>query len=240
MLFFIKKEFKNRLVISIMIISFLLLAGQVQAQEKTFPKEKKEKIGYSIGVDLGRKMKDFSIDIDAAMVARGIQDYFAGKTLLSDEAMSTILADVNKEAQDRRNEKIKNLSEKNKVEGEAFLKENAKKIGVVSLPSGIQYRVMKEGTGKTPDMNDTVIVHYKGALLDGTEFDNSRTRNQPAEFVLGKNVLPGWNEALQKMKTGSRWLVVIPPNMAYGDKGPGGIVGPNAVLMFDIELLAVK
>lgn len=239
-MFFQKNIFREINFSVIALIIVILLTGQVQAEEKAIPNEKKEKIGYSIGVDLGKKLNDLSIEVDADMVARGLRDAYTGKTQLSDEVMSAVLADLNKEVQNRRNEKMKTLGEKNKVEGAAFLKENAKKNGVVTLPSGLQYKVMKEGTGKTPDINDTVIVHYKGALLDGTEFDNSRNRNQPAEFVLGKNVLPGWNEALQKMKAGSRWLVIIPPNLAYGDKGPGGIVGPNAVLMFDIELLAVK
>jgi FKBP-type peptidyl-prolyl cis-trans isomerase FklB len=222
------------------IIGVVLLTGYAQAQEKAIPKEKKEKIGYSIGVDLGKKLKDLSVDVDTDMVARGVKDAFAGTIQLSDDEMRAILADSNKEAQSRRNEKIRNLAEKNKIEGDAFLKENAQRNGVVSLQSGLQYRVMKEGTGKTPEINDTVIVHYKGALLDGTEFDNSRNRKQPAEFILGKYVLPGWNEALQKMKAGSRWLIILPPKLAYGEKGPGGIIGPNAVVMFDIELLAVK
>jgi FKBP-type peptidyl-prolyl cis-trans isomerase FklB len=134
---------------------------------------------------------------------------------------------------------MKILGEKNKKEGEAFLKKNAQESGVVTLPSGIQYKVMKEGSGKTPKASDTVIVHYKGELLAGTEFDSSYKRNQPAEFAVN-NVIPGWNEVLQKMKAGSRWLIFIPPNLAYGERGNGPIIGPNAVLIFDIELLAVK
>lgn len=239
-MFFQMNILRKKSFVIIALIVVIVVAGRVHAEEKVLPKEKKEKIGYSIGVDLGREMKDLSIEIDADMVARGVKDAYEGKPQLSDDEMRAVRVNLNKEAQNRRNEKMKTLGEKNKIEGETFLKENAKKKGIVTLPSGLQYRVMKEGTGKTPDINDTVIVHYKGALLDGTEFDNSRTRNQPAEFVLGKNVLPGWNEALQKMKAGSRWLVVLPPKIAYGEKGPGGIVGPNAVLMFDIELLAVK
>jgi FKBP-type peptidyl-prolyl cis-trans isomerase FklB len=239
-MFFQKNILREKSFVVFALIVIFLVAGQVQAEEKVIPKDKKEKIGYSIGVDLGREMKNLSIEIDADMVARGVKDAFIDKTRLSDDEMRAVRADLNKEAQNRRNEKTKTLGEKNKVEGEAFLKENAQKNGIVTLPSGLQYRVMKEGTGKIPNMNDTVIIHYKGAILDGTEFDNSRKRNQVAEFVLGKNVLPGWNEALQKMKVGSRWLVIVPSNLAYGERGAGEIVGPNAVLMFDIELLAVK
>ncbi|MBA4391095.1 MAG: hypothetical protein C0399_09170 [Syntrophus sp. (in: bacteria)] len=239
-MFFQKNILIEKSFAVITVVGLVLLASYVQAQEKVFPKEKKEKIGYSIGVDLGREMKGLSIDIDADMVARGVKDAYTGKTQLSDDEMRAVLADLDKEAQNRRNEKKKTLGPKNKVEGETFLKENAQKNGVVTLPSGLQYRILKEGTGKIPNMNDTVIVHYKGTLIDGTEFGNSRKRNQLAEFVIGKNVLPVWNEVLQKMKVGSHWLVVVPSNLAYGEKGEGEIVGPNAVLMFDIELLGVK
>ncbi len=239
-MFFQKNISRKKSFVVVALIVVILVVGQVQAEEKGIPKEKKEKIGYSIGVDLGREMKNLSIEIDADMVARGVKDAFTDKTQLSDDEMRAVLADLNKEAQNRRNEKKKTLGPKNKVEGETFLKENAQKNGVVTLPSGLQYRILKEGTGKIPNMNDTVIVHYKGTLIDGTEFDNSRKRNQLAEFVIGKNVLPGWNEALQKMKVGSQWLVIVPSNLAYGEMGAGEIVGPNAVLMFDIELLAVK
>lgn len=239
-MFFQKNILRKKSFVVVALIVVILVVGQVQAEEKGIPKEKKEKIGYSIGVDLGREMKNLSIEIDADMVARGVKDAFTDKTQLSDDEMRAVLADLNKEAQNRRNEKKKTLGPKNKVEGETFLKENAQKNGVVTLPSGLQYRILKEGTGKIPNMNDTVIVHYKGTLIDGTEFDNSRKRNQLAEFVIGKNVLPGWNEALQKMKVGSQWLVIVPSNLAYGEMGAGEIVGPNAVLMFDIELLAVK
>jgi FKBP-type peptidyl-prolyl cis-trans isomerase len=183
-------------------------------------------------------MKNFSIEIDPDMVAMGAKDAQAGKMMLSDEEIGTILNDLNKEMQAKQGEKIKILAEKNKREDEAFLKENEKKKGIMKLSSGLQYKVIKEGTGKIPKATDTVPVHYRGTLLDGTEFDSSYKRNKPAEFKVNA-VIPGWTEILQKMKTGSKYTVFIPSNLAYGEKGSGPI-GPNSVLTFDIELIALK
>jgi FKBP-type peptidyl-prolyl cis-trans isomerase FklB len=238
-MFFLTQILRNKKLIAIIIISVFSLAVEAQAQDKAPLKEKKEKFGYSLGMDIAQGMKDLSIEIDADMVAKGIKDTYAGKPQLTDDEMRTILTDMTREVQNKQREKMKILGEKNKKEGEAFLKKNAQESGVVTLPSGIQYKVMKEGSGKTPKASDTVIVHYKGELLAGTEFDSSYKRNQPAEFAVN-NVIPGWNEVLQKMKAGSRWLIFIPPNLAYGERGNGPIIGPNAVLIFDIELLAVK
>lgn len=228
----------------VFILAFILAAfypiSFVCAQDLVVPKDRKEKRGYSIGVDVGRNVKEAGIEIDADMVARGVRDGYAGRPRLKEAEMKTILADINQQIQNKRNEKVRNLAEKNKKDGDAFLREHAKKTGVVVLPSGVQYRAIKEGTGSMPKPNDTVIVHYRSALIDGTEYDSSRARNQPVEFVLGDNVLKGWFEVIQKMKVGSRWLVVVPSSLAYGEKGGGGVVGPNTTLMFDLELLDIK
>ena len=222
----------------VIILGVFVFAMEALAEEKGPPKDKKEKTGYAIGVNIGQDMKRFSIEIDADMVAQGVKDAYAGKTKLSDEEIRTTLADLNKELQGKENERMKILSEKNKKEGEEFLSKNAKASGVVKLPSGLQYKVLKEGTGTIPKVTDTVVVHYKGTLLDGTEFDSSFKRNQPAEFKANA-VIPGWTEILQKMKTGSKYTVFIPSQLAYGERGSGPI-GPNAALIFDIELIAIK
>jgi FKBP-type peptidyl-prolyl cis-trans isomerase FklB len=238
-MFSLTNVFKNKGFTTVIILGVFAFTMSALAQEKGPPKDKKEKTGYSIGVNIGQDMKRYSIEIDADMVAQGIKDAHAGKMKLTDEEMRTTLADLNKEMQGKENERMKILGEKNKKEGEAFINQNAKASGVVKLPSGLQYKIIKEGTGKIPKATDTVVVHYKGTLIDGTEFDSSFKRNQPLEFKVN-GVIPGWTEILQKMKAGSKYAVYIPSNLAYGERGNGPIIGPNAVLVFEIELLAVK
>ncbi len=236
---FLNKLLRNKKYITIIIVSLFVLTVEAWAQEKGTPKDKKEKTGYAIGVDLGRQMKSLSVEIDADMVAQGIKDTYAGKPKLTDDELRVVLTDLNKEMQTKQGEKMKVLGDKNKQDGEAFLNQNAKASGVVKLPSGLQYKVIKEGTGKIPKATDTVLAHYKGTLIDGTEFDSSIKRNQPTEFKVN-GVIPGWTEILQKMKEGSKYAVYIPSNLAYGERGNGPIIGPNAVLIFEIELIAVK
>jgi FKBP-type peptidyl-prolyl cis-trans isomerase len=238
-MFTLTSIFKNKGFMAVIILGILVFTMDAPAQEKGPPKDKKEKTGYAIGVNIGQDLKRYSIEIDADMVAQGVKDANAGKLKLSDEELRTTLADLSKEMQGKENERMKILGEKNKKEGEEFLSKNAKASGIKTLSGNLQYKVLKEGTGITPKVNNTVVVHYKGTLLDGTEFDSSYKRNQPFEFVLGGNVIPGWNQALLTMKVGSRWLVYIPSSLAYGERGNGPI-GPNAVLVFEIELLAVK
>jgi FKBP-type peptidyl-prolyl cis-trans isomerase FklB len=136
-------------------------------------------------------------------------------------------------------ETMKKLSEKNKADGEKFLAENAKKEGVKTLPSGLQYKEIAPGTGKSPKATDTVTTHYKGTLIDGTEFDSSHKRGQPATFQVS-GVIPGWTEALQSMKEGAKWQLFVPSNLAYGERGAGREIGPNAALIFEVELISVK
>jgi FKBP-type peptidyl-prolyl cis-trans isomerase FklB len=230
--------FRNKGFVTIVMLGIFVFAMEAPAQEKVPLKDKKEKTGYAIGANIGQDMKRMSIEIDADMVAQGIKDIYAGKLKLSDEEIRTALTELNKEMQGKENERLKILGEKNKKEGEAFLAENKKKEGVKTLPSGLQYKIIKEGTGKVPKATDTVTTNYRGTLMDGTEFDSSYKRGQPASFPVN-GVIPGWIEALQLMKTGSKWQLFIPSNLAYGERGPG-MIGPNAVLVFEIELLAVK
>jgi len=157
---------------------------------------------------------------------------------MTDSEISETVNAFQKELMAKQQELARKLGEKNKAEGETFLAENKKKEGVVSLPSGLQYKVMKAGSGKKPKVTDTVTVQYRGTLIDGTEFDSSYRRGEPITFPLN-TVIAGWTEALKLMEEGAKWQVFIPPNLAYGESGGGGI-GPNATLIFEIELISVQ
>jgi FKBP-type peptidyl-prolyl cis-trans isomerase FklB len=209
--------------------------------EETSPlKTQKDKVSYSIGTDIGNNLKKQSIDIDPDIVAKGVKDaYTGGKPLMSESEIRETMEAFRKEMMAKLQERQKTLSEKNKKEGEAFLAENAKKEGVKTLPSGLQYKVITEGTGKTPQATDTVSVNYKGTLIDGTEFDSSYRRGQPATFPV-KGVIPGWTEALQLMKEGAKWQLFIPSKLGYGEVGAGSQIGPNATLIFEVELISIK
>jgi len=223
-----------------MVLGIVLLVSQANAEEKKALQTTKEKQSYSIGADMGNRLKSSAIDIDAEVLAQGLKDAVTGgKLLLTEQEMKETLAGLQKELMEKQAERTKQMSEKNKKEGEAFLSENKKKEGVKTLPSGLQYKVIKEGTGKTPKAEDTVVTNYRGTLTDGTEFDSSYKRGEPATFPV-KGVIPGWTEALQLMKEGSKWELFIPSNLAYGERGAGNTIGPNATLIFEIELISVK
>ncbi len=224
----------------VVVLGFIFLAGQVFAQEKSALKDK-EKLSYSMGVNLGQNFKRQSIDIDPDMLARGIKDSLSGgKTLMSVQEMKETLTAFEQVLMAKQAARMKELGDKNKREGAAFLAENQKKDGVKTLPSGLEYKVIKAGTGKKPKATDTVTVHYKGTLLDGTEFDSSYRRGKPATFPV-KGVIPGWTEALQMMAQGAKWQIFVPPQLAYGEQGtPGGIIGPNATLIFEVELVSIQ
>ncbi len=224
----------------IAVLGVLLLVSQVGAEERLVLKDQKDKVSYSIGMDIGNNLKKQSIDIDPDILAQGLKDAFSGgKTLLSEQEFIDIMTAFQKELRAKQIERAKELAEKNKKEGEAFLAENKQKEGVITLPSGLQYKVIKEGTGETPKLEDTVTVNYRGTLIDETEFDSSFRRGQPATFSV-KGVIPGWREALQLMKVGSKWQLFIPSDLAYGERGAGRDIGPYATLIFDIELLSIK
>jgi FKBP-type peptidyl-prolyl cis-trans isomerase len=219
-------------------LSILIIAIPVFGEDKTEFKTQKEKQSYAVGMNMGRNLKDNSIDIDYAVLIKGIKDALSGgKTLLTvQEARKTITA-LQKDLQTKQQTKMKTLGEENKKDGDAFLAENKKKDGVKTLPSGLQYKVITEGKGNSPKGSDTVSVHYRGTLIDGTEFDSSYKRNQPAAFPVN-GVIKGWAEALQLMKEGSKWQLVVPANLAYGESGRPGIP-PNAVLIFEVELVKI-
>jgi FKBP-type peptidyl-prolyl cis-trans isomerase FklB len=191
-------------------------------------------------MDIGGSLKRGSVEVDPDLLAKGLKDsYGGGKTMLTEDQARQAIEDFQKTMMAKQAETMKTLSEKNKADGERFLAENAKKAGVKVLPSGLQYKVIAPGTGKSPTTADTVTTHYRGTLIDGTEFDSSYKRGEPATFPVS-GVIPGWTEALQLMKEGAKWQLFVPPGLAYGERGAGQVIGPNATLIFEVELLTVK
>jgi FKBP-type peptidyl-prolyl cis-trans isomerase FklB len=219
----------------------VLAASTAFAEEQQALKTQKEKLSYAIGIDMGTSLKKNAIDVDPDMLFKGIKDALSGgKQLMTEQELKETIQTAQKELMAKQQEKMKALAEKNKKEGEEFLAANKKKPGVKILPSGLQYKVITEGKGKTPKSTDTVTVNYRGTLIDGTEFDSSYKRNEPATFPVS-GVIKGWTEALQLMKEGSKWQLFIPADLAYGERGTmGGPIGPNAVLIFEVELLSIK
>ncbi len=222
------------------VILLTLLPFVTTAQQKASLKSQKDKVSYAIGLDIGRNLKRQLIDVDLNLLMQGLKDGMRdAKTLLSDKEAQEVMMTFQKEQMAKLNENARKLGEKNKKEGETFLAENKKKPGVVTLPSGLQYKILKEGTGRNPKATDTVVTHYRGTLLDGKEFDSSYKRGEPATFPLN-GVIRGWTEALQLMKPGAKWQLFIPPQLAYGERGAGQDIGPNATLIFEVELIAIK
>jgi len=218
-----------------------LLGCQTTGDKPVKLETKQDKVSYSIGMNIGGSLKRDSIAIVPEAFLRGIMDAGAdsAQRLMTDQEMQETLTAFQEEVRTRKAENAKAQSEKNRTEGEAFLAENAKKPGVVTLPSGLQYKVLSEGKGKSPKESSTVTVNYVGRLLDGTEFDSSFKRGEPATFPCG-GVIRGWTEGLQLMKEGSKYEFYIPPSLAYGENGAGGVIPPNATLIFEVELLAIQ
>jgi FKBP-type peptidyl-prolyl cis-trans isomerase FklB len=204
-------------------------------------KTQKDKASYAIGLNIGKSMHKDSVEVDTSILLRGLKDGLAGsKPLLTDDEARAAMVTLQTDLRKKQEEKMLVQGEANKKDGEAFLAENKTKDGVVTLPSGLQYKILKEGTGPKPTATDTVVCNYKGTLLDNTEFDSSYKRGQPATFPVG-GVIKGWTEALQLMPVGSKWQLFIPSELAYGARGgPGGGIGPNATLVFEVELMSVQ
>src|SRR5881394_2724101 len=216
-----------------------LLAGLVRADDKAAFKDPKEKSSYSIGANWGNSLKRQEVEVDVEAVIKGLKDGLAGKSALTDQELREALSALNQEIRAKMEEKRKGLGEKNKQEGEKFLAENKNKLGVTALPSGLQYKILVEGNGESPKSNDVVTANYRGTLIDGTEFDSSAKNNQP--LVRPANMLiKGWTEALQLMKPGAKWQLFVPPDLAYGERGMGAQIGPNATLIFEMELVSFK
>jgi FKBP-type peptidyl-prolyl cis-trans isomerase len=199
------------------------------------PKDHKDQVSYTIGAKFGQSLKSQNLDLDPKVVARGIEDGYRGKEpSLSEEEMQQAMTKLSNMRQDEQ----KQLADKNKAAGDDFLTKNKTADGVKITASGLQYKIVQAGTGPSPTLDDTVIVNYRGTLVDGTEFDSSAKRGQPAEFPI-KGVIPGWTEGLQLMKKGGKAVFFVPPELGYGDRQRQQIP-PNATLIFDVELLDVK
>ena len=216
------------------------LSGAAFAADTPELKTDKEKISYSIGMEIGGNLKRGSVEVDPDLLAKGLKDsYGGGKTILTEDQARQAIADFQKTLMAKQAETMQKLSEKNKADGEKFLAENGKKEGVKTLPSGLQYKEIAPGTGKSPKTTDTVTTHYKGTLIDGTEFDSSYKRGEPVSFPVS-GVIAGWTEALQLMKEGAKWQLFVSPNLAYGERGAGREIGPNATLIFEVELISIQ
>lgn len=203
-------------------------------------KTQKDKFSYALGMNLGTSLHKQSVEVDPNIVAQGLRAALAGgKTLLTPEEAQAALMEVQNELRKKQQEKMQVAGEANKTEGEAFLAANKAKEGVVTLPSGLQYKILKEGTGPKPTASDSVVCNYRGTLINGTEFDSSYKRGQPATFPIS-GVIKGWTEALQLMPVGSKWQLVIPSSLAYGERGAAGDIGPNATLIFEVELMSIQ
>jgi len=221
------------------VLSIGLLFSVCSAGEKLELKDQKAKESYSLGYQFGQSLKAQGVDINLQVYNSGIQDGLGGKNpgMTSEEIRATMTS-LQQRLMAAQQKGLKEQAAKNLSQSKTFLAENGKKEGIKTLPSGLEYKVVTEGSGKMPKETDTVIVHYKGTLIDGTEFDSSYKRNQPATFQV-KGVIKGWTEALQLMKAGSKWQLFIPPDLGYGERGAGP-VPPNSALIFEVELLSIQ
>ena len=222
-------------------------AGQA-TKPKTQPllvlKTQKDKASYAIGMSMGMnlaaKLHQQPVEVDQAILLRGVKDALTGgKMLLTEDEARAALTQLSLEARKKMEEKMKLAGGANKKEGDEFLAGNKAKDGVVTLPSGLQYKILTEGTGPKPTATDSVTCNYRGTLINGTEFDSSYKRGQPATFQVN-GVIKGWTEALQLMPVGSKWQLFMPSELAYGERGPSPEIGPNSTLIFDVELLSIQ
>jgi FKBP-type peptidyl-prolyl cis-trans isomerase FklB len=213
------------------------------AQPSTAPSGKPEslqdKASYVIGLNLGKSLKTNDIQANTDLILKGLRDGLSGgQALLTEEEMQATMQSFQQQVMAQQEAKKKVQGDKNKTEGEAFLAKNKARPGVKTTASGLQYEVLTEGTGPTPKATDTVTVNYKGTLMDGTTFDSSYDRHEPATFVLNQ-VIPGWTEGVQLMKVGSKYKFYIPAALGYAERGAGNVIGPNAPLVFEVELVSI-
>jgi len=215
-------------------------AAATRSTGVTTLKTAKDKFSYALGMNLGATLHEKAVDVDPSLVAQGLRAVLAGgKTLLTPQEAQASMMEVQNDVMKKQQEKMAAMAEMNKKEGDAFLASNKSKEGVVTLPSGLQYKVLKAGDGPKPSASDSVVCNYRGTLLNGTEFDSSYKRGQPATFPVS-GVIKGWTEALQLMPVGSKWELFIPSALAYGDRGAGRDIGPGATLVFEVELMSIE
>jgi FKBP-type peptidyl-prolyl cis-trans isomerase FklB len=219
-----------------LIAAALSVAITASGENKPQLKDLKDKVSYSIGLDLGFNFKKQNLELNPDALLLGVKDALGGKQpLLSESEVKDTMTALTKQLE----EKQKAQAEQNVKDGEKFLAENKKKEGVKTTASGLQYKVIKEGTGPQPKLTDSVVAHYRGTLINGTEFDSSYKRGQPATFPLS-GVIKGWTEGLQLMKVGSKYQLFVPSNLAYGDRAMGGDIAPNSTLIFEVELVGIQ
>lgn len=222
------------------VLVVVFLSGVCLAGDKPEIKDEKGKINYSVGYQIGGDFKRQGIDLEPDLIVKGIQDALAeSKPLMTPQEMRKTLVDLKKKIVADQRKQQEEHAQKNLAEGKAFLAKNAKKKGVKTLPSGLQYKVIEKGNGTSPKKTDSVTVDYRGTLIDGTEFDSSYKRGKPATFRVD-GVIAGWTEALQRMKPGAKWQLFIPAKMAYGVRGAGPRIEPNSTLIFEVKLIKVN
>lgn len=225
--------------ILVLAVAFMFVSCQDGFSGKTEMKTQVDSISYSLGVSIGKDLKEQSFDLNPKIVARAMVDVLTEQEQsLTDEQIAELMNAMHLRMMDKQKEGMKEISEKNLAEGKAFLEANKSKQGVVTLPSGLQYKVIKMGTGKKPKATQTVSVHYKGTLIDGTEFDSSYKRDKPVTFEV-TGVIKGFSEALQLMPVGSKWIIYVPSELAYGEQGAGAVIPPHATIIFELELISV-
>ncbi len=224
----------------VFVITTTFLASGLTAAESKLLKNEKDRISYSIGLSIGSNFKQQSIDVTLDPLMAGIKDALLDrKPMMTDQEIKETMDAFRKQMTTRMKQKKESQAAGNLADGEQFLRKNGKKAGVITTASGLQYEIIKKGTGLKPALTDTVVTHYTGTLLNGKVFDSSHKRKSPATFPVN-GVIKGWTEALQLMETGSKWKLFIPPGLAYGERGAGNVIGPNATLVFEIELLEIK
>ncbi len=231
----------KKLVVIAIIMSLGLVSCNRNKVDKSDLKSLKDKASYALGLDIGRNMRKGQMEVDADKLLAGIKDGLLSDTskVLTEAEVEKIMDQFQQDLIGKQQKKMKEDADKNKKEGTAFLKENSKKQGVVTLPSGMQYKVIASGKGKKPAATDKVVVNYRGTFINGKEFDSSIKRGQPAVFPVG-GIIKGWSEALQMMSVGDKWTLYIPSDLAYGDRGAGGIIPPGATIIFEVELLDIN
>lgn len=221
-------------------MSMILLACQGNTQSKVELKTTQDSVSYAIGTNIGTNLKQQKVDVNVAVLAAGIRHVVdSTQLMLTEEQAQEVMMAFQQRMMAKQQEEASAAGEKNRIDGEAFLAANKNKDGVKVTASGLQYKVLKMGSGPKPKADQTVTVHYRGTLIDGTEFDSSYKRGEPATFGVGQ-VIGGWTEALQLMPEGSKWELYIPSNLAYGDRGAGPTIQAGATLIFEVELLSVK
>lgn len=224
----------------VIVTAMVLAAASVQAADQKALETEQDKLSYTLGMDLGGYLKTMDVELNLDVFHQGLVATYSGqKPLLTPEQAAEIKQAFAQKQQEKQAKEIENVAKANKEATATFLAENKKKKGVTVTASGLQYEVIKAGEGATPKAEDQVTVHYKGTLLDGSEFDSSYKRNQPATFHLNQ-VIPGWTEGLQLMKPGATYKLYIPSELGYGDRGMPPMIGPGSMLIFEVELVAVK